>query len=159
MDEKTKDIPFTPQVHNLDMVIVGAGISGINAAYRYQTAFPSSPYVVLEARMCMGGTWDLMRYPGIRSDSDLYTFGFAWRPWPNQTPIAEAGEILEYMNESAAQYGIDKRILYSHKLREARWTSKEQQWTLDVKVTNDIGKESTKRFRAKYIVLGTGYVS
>lgn len=143
---------------DFDIMVIGAGISGINTAYRIQTTFPSLTYCVLEARERMGGTWDLMRYPGIRSDSDLFTFGFAWRPWPKQIPIAEASEILEYMNESAEEYGIDKHIRYRSKVKEARWLSREQRWTLGVEVTDQLGGKRWKQFRSQFIIMGTGLV-
>ena len=151
------DAADTEQVHEYDLVIVGAGISGINMAYRAQTQLRATSYVVLEAREAMGGTWDLMRYPGVRSDSDLHTFGFAWRPWTEKNPIAEGGLIVKYLKESAAETGVDRNILYRHKLKEARWQSREQAWTLSVEAADAEGSVSRKRFRAKWIVLGTGY--
>jgi hypothetical protein len=144
-------------IQDFDMLIIGAGISGINMAYRYQDSFPRGKYIVLEQRENMGGTWDLMKYPGIRSDSDLYTFGFAWRPWPEKIPIAEGGAILKYLKESAAQYGIDKRILYQHKVKESKWSSREQAWTLTVEAVDGAsGKTNVRYFRGKFMVLGTG---
>jgi cation diffusion facilitator CzcD-associated flavoprotein CzcO len=128
-------------------------------AYRFQASFPKKSYVIIERRQNIGGTWDLMKYPGIRSDSDLYTFGFAWRPWPEKEPIAEGHQILKYMNDSAAEYGIDKNILFQHKMVEARWLSREQAWTIKTEVTDHItSQKSTKWFRGKFMVLGTGYV-
>lgn len=126
-------------------------------AYRYQESFPKARYVILEQRENMGGTWDLMRYPGIRSDSDLYTFGFAWKPWPEKIPIVEGGAILKYMKESAAQYGIDKNILFRHNVKESNWSSREQAWTVEVDVIDgESGKRSVKHFRGNFMVLGTG---
>jgi cation diffusion facilitator CzcD-associated flavoprotein CzcO len=149
------DVPV--EVEEYDMLIIGAGISGINTAYRFKSAFPKKSYVVLEARANMGGTWDLMRYPGIRSDSDLHTFGFAWRPWSFGNPIAEGGLIVQYLKECAAAEGVDQKIKYKHKLKEARWQSRDQSWTLSVEVTNDNGSTYRKLFRGKFMVLGTGY--
>src|ERR1700750_1842929 len=98
-----------------------------------------------------------MRYPGIRSDSDLHTFGFSWRPWMYSNPIAEGPLIVKYMKECAAETGIDQHIRYRHKLLSARWLSREQAWTLTVEVTNDDGSKTQKYFRGKFMVLGTGY--
>jgi cation diffusion facilitator CzcD-associated flavoprotein CzcO len=155
-NEKTRDVD-TRSVQDVDFLIVGAGISGINMSYRFQQHFPSKSYLVLEQRETMGGTWDLMRYPGIRSDSDLHTFGFAWRPWEEKEPIAEGYKILKYMNESAALYGIDKKILYRHRVLEANWSSREQAWTLVVEATEEDGSATKKHFRAPFLVMGTGY--
>jgi cation diffusion facilitator CzcD-associated flavoprotein CzcO len=90
-----------------DVVIIGAGLSGINAAQRVQMQPPGLTYTILEARGAIGGTWDLFKYPGIRSDSDLYTFGFPWRPWESTKAIADGPSIKQYLIESAAEYGID----------------------------------------------------
>src|ERR1700749_444145 len=91
------------EIQDYEMLIVGAGISGVNMAYRFQENFRDRSYVILEARKGMGGTWDLMRYPGIRSDSDLPSFGFAWRPCTEKIPIAAGGKIVKYMKEAAAE--------------------------------------------------------
>src|ERR1700759_3907339 len=120
---------------SFDVLIIGAGISGINAAYRVQTQAPKgTTYAILEARSAIGGTWDLFKYPGIRSDSDLYTFGFPWRPWREGKAIAEATLILKYMDEAVEATGIDKNIRFHHKVIAADWSSEEQCWTLDVQV-------------------------
>jgi cation diffusion facilitator CzcD-associated flavoprotein CzcO len=155
-EEKVKEVD-NRQIEDYDFLIVGSGISGINTAYRFQQHFPKKSYVVLEQREQMGGTWDLMRYPGIRSDSDLQTFGFPWRPWEEEQPIADGWKILKYMNESASMYGIDKHILYKHKVKEANWHSREQAWTLTVVATGTDGSEKTKYFRAPFLTMGTGY--
>lgn len=139
-----------------DVIIVGAGISGINMAYRIQQHFPKYKYVIIEARSAMGGTWDLMKYPGIRSDSDLHTFGFAWRAWEEKIPIAEGHKIVRYLKESSAEYGIDKHILYHHKMKAAHWYSREQSWNLTVEATGTDGEITKKLFRAPFMVLGTG---
>lgn len=93
-----------------DIIVIGAGISGINAAYRIQKELPLAKYMVIESRGCIRGTWDLFRYPGFRSDSDLYTFGFAWRPWAGQKAIFDGESIRKYISESAALHGIGRNI-------------------------------------------------
>jgi len=135
-----------------DVVIVGAGISGINASYRVQTELPGSKYVVLESRGGIGGTWDFFKYPGLRSDSDLHTFGFPWRPWTEQKAIADGATIRDYIVKTAASEGIDKHILYHHKLVSGNWSSETQTWALTVAVN---GKE--RIFNTKFVILGTGY--
>jgi cation diffusion facilitator CzcD-associated flavoprotein CzcO len=144
------------EIHDFDVIIVGAGISGINMAYRIQQHFPKFSYAIIEARAAMGGTWDLMKYPGIRSDSDLHTFGFAWRVWQEKVPIAEGHKIVRYLKESSAEYGIDKHIRYKHKMKEAHWLSREQLWNLTVEVTGPDGEVDKQLFRSSFMVLGTG---
>ena len=136
----------------LDVIIVGAGISGINAAYRLQTELPSSSYTILESRGGIGGTWDFFRYPGFRSDSDLYTFGFSWRPWSQEKYIADGDSIRKYIRESAAMYGIDRKVQFHHKLLSANWSSDQQAWSLLVDA--DGQKE---HLHARFVILSTGY--
>lgn len=136
----------------LDVIIVGAGISGINSAYRIQTELPSATYTILEARGGIGGTWDLFRYPGFRSDSDLYTFGFEWRPWASQRAIADGDSIRSYIRETAASEGIDRKIRFHHQLVSANWSSDQQAWSLCV---NADGKNTY--LHARFVILGTGY--
>ena len=140
-----------------DVLIIGAGISGVNAAYRIQSELPDASYAVLEARGGMGGTWDFFRYPGIRSDSDLSTFGFPWRPWDSTKMIADGESIRTYVRESAAEYGIDKNIRYHHKVIAADWSSDEQAWFLTVEVGNQGEKRIRKHFRTNFVILSTGY--
>ncbi|KAE9962480.1 hypothetical protein BLS_000266 [Venturia inaequalis] len=144
-------------VSDYDLVIVGAGISGINMAYRFQEHFRTGTYIVLEARKAMGGTWDLMKYPGIRSDSHLHSFGFEWKPWSEENPIAEGGKIVRYLKEATAENGIDEKIHYQHKVTKTSWQSREQKWTLEVDATGEAGEITKKLFRGKFMVLGTGY--
>ncbi|KAF1993763.1 FAD dependent oxidoreductase [Amniculicola lignicola CBS 123094] len=145
-------LPNDKPALNFDIVIVGAGISGINAAYRIQQTLPSHSYTILEARHDLGGTWSLFKYPGIRSDSDLHTFGFAFNPWKKPNPIATGASIVEYMNETAEKFRIDKRFEFQHNVLAANWSSEEQEWRLEVE--NDGRK---KVYYAKFVILGTGY--
>jgi cation diffusion facilitator CzcD-associated flavoprotein CzcO len=136
-----------------DVIIIGAGISGINAAQRVQTMAPKgTTYCILDTRAKIGGTWDLFKYPGIRSDSDLYTFGFAWKPWLEGKAIAEAPLILKYLNEAVQETGIDKNIRFGHKVETADWSSKTLKWTLKVLVNGEI-----VNYVGKFMILGTGY--
>jgi len=135
-----------------DVIIVGAGISGINAAYRFQTQTPNKSFTILEARDSVGGTWDLFKYPGIRSDSDLHTFGFPWQPWTEQKAIADGRSIVDYIKKTAADHGIDKKIQYRHKLLTADWSSDQQIW----KILVDAG--GTKQYyHAHFVLFSTGY--
>ncbi|HUO38805.1 MAG TPA: NAD(P)/FAD-dependent oxidoreductase [Mycobacterium sp.] len=117
---------------HLDVVIVGAGISGISAAWHLQDRCPAKSYAVLEARDNLGGTWDLFKYPGIRSDSDMFSLGFRFRPWTSEKAIADGPSILTYLKETAAEFGIDKRIRYRHKVIAADWSDTDNQWMLRV---------------------------
>lgn len=133
--------------NTFDVIIVGAGISGINAAYRVQSQLPGYSYAVLEARDSVGGTWDLFRYPGIRSDSDLFTFGFPWNPWNQPEAIAAGGAIVQYIKDSAAKFGIDKHILFQHRLTLASWSTEEQVWTLSVQSNGE-----TLQYTARFVI-------
>ncbi|KAK2791473.1 hypothetical protein FQN53_002582 [Emmonsiellopsis sp. PD_33] len=135
-----------------DILIVGAGISGINTAYRVQSQLPGCKYAILEARDAIGGTWDLFRYPGIRSDSDLFTFGFEWNPWNQNNPIAEGGPLRTYMQQTVEKFGIQEHILFRRRLVAANWSSTSHTWTLQVE---DRGKPRT--CTARFVVFGTGY--
>ncbi|KAL2352136.1 monooxygenase flavin-binding family protein-like protein [Cryomyces antarcticus] len=135
-----------------DVAIVGAGISGINAACRMKEQSPDRTFVILEARDAIGGTWDLFRYPGIRSDSDLYTFGFPFSPWTENRAIADGPSIKRYVTKTAATFGVDKHIKYRHKLLEANWSTDEQCWSLRVDVSGE-----DRYFHSRFVVFGTGY--
>ncbi len=138
---------------NIDVVIVGAGISGIDAAYHVQTRLPGKTYTVLEGRDAIGGTWDLFRYPGIRSDSDMYTLGFPFRPWTGDNAIASGDSILTYVRETAAMYGIDRKIRFGHRVLAAQWSSKDARWTLDVRDATG----ATIQVTCSFLFLCAGY--
>jgi monooxygenase len=120
------------QEEHVDVLIVGAGISGICAAYHVQAKCPGKTFAVLEGRGSIGGTWDLFRYPGIRSDSDMYTLGFRFRPWPDAKAIADGPSILSYVRETASMHGIDEKIRFHHRVVRAEWSTEDARWTVDV---------------------------
>lgn len=113
--------PF-PTPEHTDVLIIGAGLSGIGAAYYLQRDQPGKSFVILESRTASGGTWDLFRYPGIRSDSDLHTFGYEFKPWVHDKAIADGGDILAYLRQTAAENGIDRKIRYQRKVVSAAWS-------------------------------------
>ena len=116
---------------HVDVLVVGAGISGIGAGYHLQTKCPGRSYAILEGRDSIGGTWDLFRYPGIRSDSDMYTLGYAFRPWTGEKSIADGPSILKYLRETAQAYGIDRNIRFGWQVKRAAWSSETATWTVE----------------------------
>jgi len=139
----------------LDVLIVGAGLSGIGAATALQQGCPGKRYAILEARDAIGGTWDLFRYPGIRSDSDMYTLGYAFRPWLDAKAIADGPAILDYVRSTAREHGIERHIRYGHKVVGASWDSRSALWTVDVRLA-DGGRRS---LQARFLYLCSGYYS
>jgi monooxygenase len=137
---------------HLDVLIVGAGISGISAAWHLQDRCPSKTYAILESRENMGGTWDLFKYPGIRSDSDMFTLGFRFKPWTSAKAIADGPAILDYVKQAAAENGIDKNIRYRHKVVAADWSDADNRWT----VTVDRGDEEIT-MTASFLFACSGY--
>jgi monooxygenase len=115
---------------HVDVLIVGAGLSGIGAACHLQRESPGKSVAILEARGALGGTWDLFRYPGIRSDSDMFTLGYSFKPWTNAKAIADGGDIREYVQETAREYGVDKKIRFQHRVVSAEWSSTTARWTV-----------------------------
>ncbi|MFN3389297.1 MAG: flavin-containing monooxygenase [Allosphingosinicella sp.] len=137
---------------HVEMLIVGAGISGIDAAYRLQERRPGSAYVILEARDAIGGTWDLFRYPGIRSDSDMYTLGFPFRPWTGDKAIADGADIRAYVEETARGFGIERHIRFGHRVVRASWSSDEALWAVEAEAQGE-----ARRFTCRFLYLASGY--
>ena len=140
-------------LEHVDVLIVGAGLSGIGAAYHVQTYCPQKSYAIFEGRHAIGGTWDLFRYPGVRSDSDMYTLGYRFRPWKNAKAIADGPSILEYIEETAKEYNIDRKIRFNHRVKHAAWSSRTSQWTVEAERS---GAE-TARITCRFIYVCTGY--
>ena len=143
MSLEANALPAGDETH-FDVLIVGAGLSGVGAACHLEKHCPTKSYTILEGRDCIGGTWDLFRYPGIRSDSDMYTLGYRFRPWRQAKAIADGPSILEYVKETAADYGVDKHIRFNHWVSDASWSSTEACWTVtamrngqEVRLTSD----------------------
>ncbi len=141
-------------VQHSDVIIVGAGLSGIGAAYRIQTECPGKTYAILESRDAIGGTWDLFRYPGIRSDSDMYTLSWPFRPWKNPKSIADGDDIRTYVREAAAEYGIEEHIQFGHRVTSAAWSTEDALWT----VTSTANGETVTQ-TASFVYLCSGYYS
>jgi monooxygenase len=139
---------------HVDVLIVGAGLSGICAAYYLQKLTPQKSYLILEGREASGGTWDLFRYPGVRSDSDIFTLGYSFRPWQGANAITSGPEILDYIRATAQEFGIDRHIRLNHRLRCAAWSSAEARWTVDV----ECGPEHRPlRLTCSFLFLCSGY--
>src|SRR3712207_1929461 len=141
-------------VEHLDVLVVGAGISGIGAGRYLRTEHPSKTFAILEARAASGGTWDLFRYPGIRSDSDLHTFGYKFKPWRDEQAIADAPRILAYLHETITENGLDAAIRYHHRVLAASWSTADARWTVDVERT-DTGER--QQLSADWLFCAGGY--
>jgi monooxygenase len=139
---------------HVDVLVVGAGISGIGAGYHLQTSCPGRTYTILEARGDIGGTWDLFRYPGIRSDSDMYTLGYSFKPWTNPKAIADGWSILEYLRETTREHGIDRHIRFGHRVTRASWSSPDAGWTVEVE--RGEGRELA-RLTCNFLFMCSGY--
>lgn len=138
----------------VDVLIVGAGLSGIGTACHLRSRLPHKSFAVLEARGSIGGTWDLFRYPGVRSDSDMFTLGYSFRPWSSTKAIADGPSILSYVRETAREFEIEREIRFHHRVVRAAWSSLDSQWTVEVERT-DTGQ--TVYFAASFVLLCTGY--
>ncbi len=137
---------------HVDVLIVGAGLSGIDAAYRLQTECPDKSYAIVEARAAIGGTWDLFRYPGIRSDSDMSTLGFPFEPWDSDVSIADGEAIRSYIQTTASKYGIDRNIRFGHRVTAADWCSEASRWTVTCETA-----DTTTTWTCDFLYACSGY--
>ena len=137
---------------HFDVVIVGAGLSGIGAAHHLQRNCPGKTYATLEGRAAIGGTWDLFRYPGIRSDSDMYTMGYSFRPWTDAKAIADGPSILNYIRDTAKDGDIERHIRFNHWVARATWSSQDAIWTVETK-----SGEGTAIFTCNFLFMCSGY--
>jgi monooxygenase len=144
----------TTAIEHLDVLIVGAGLSGICTAYYLHTRCPQKRYALLEGRQAIGGTWDLFRYPGVRSDSDMRTLGYSFRPWQDAKVIADGSSILTYVCETAEMFGIDQQIRFNHRVRRATWSSTDALWTVEVACEPD---QESVYFTCHFLCMCSGY--
>jgi len=140
-------------MEHVDVIVVGAGLSGIGAGYHLQALCPDRSYVILEGRGAIGGTWDLFRYPGVRSDSDMYTLGYAFRPWDGAKAIADGPSILQYVRDTAAHYGIDRHIRFNHHVKAATWSTEKAAWVV---TANGPGREEVQ-LSCNFLFMCSGY--
>ena len=141
---------------HVDVVVVGAGLSGIGAGYHLQTMSPDRSYVILEGRDSLGGTWDLFKYPGIRSDSDMHTLGFSFKPWTEAKSIADGPSILQYLKQTVAQFGIDKHIRYGQLVTKAQWSTDDAQWTV---TSTNKATGASNTITCSFLFMCSGYYS
>lgn len=142
------------QIEHFDVLVVGAGLSGICAAYHLQTKCADKRYAILEARDGIGGTWDLFRYPGIRSDSDMHTMSYTFQPWSGEKAIADGADILRYIRNTAEKYDIDRKIRFGQRVVRASWNSDDALWTVEVEAGPE---KSPERYRANFVLMCSGY--
>jgi monooxygenase len=141
-----------PDPEHLDVLVVGAGLSGIDAGYWLKTGSPERTWAIFEARDAIGGTWDLFRYPGIRSDSDMATLGFPFRPWRGERAIADGGDICDYIRDTAREFGIDRRIRLRHRVSAAAWSSADACWTISFEADGE-----PRTLTCSFLFLCSGY--
>ncbi|HEY6349020.1 MAG TPA: NAD(P)/FAD-dependent oxidoreductase [Candidatus Angelobacter sp.] len=142
---------------HFDVLIIGAGLSGIDAAYHLQKRCPRKSYVILEQRERIGGTWDLFRYPGIRSDSDMLTMGYSFRPWTHPKAISPGSDIREYITATAHDEGIDRNIRFSHQIKRAAWSSQEAKWTIEAVRKSPQGRDEPATLTCNFLFSCAGY--
>jgi monooxygenase len=142
---------------HFDALIIGAGLSGVGAGYHLQQKCPTKRFVILEGRDAIGGTWDLFRYPGIRSDSDMFTLGYSFKPWTDPKAIADGPRILNYVRETAAENGIDAKIRFRHRVKRASWSSKDARWTVEAERATGEGATDAVTFTCNFLFSCAGY--
>ena len=145
---------MTNHIESIDVLIIGAGLSGIGGACHLRRSSPDRSFMILESREASGGTWDLFRYPGIRSDSDMYTFGYGFKPWSDKSSIADGHKILSYIREAAAEYDVEQHIRYQHKVVSASWSSTQSRWLVTAE-RGDTGEQAT--ISCQFIFSCSGY--
>src|ERR1700687_1456573 len=148
----------TMESEHFDVLIVGAGLSGIGAGHHLQANCPGKSYAILEGRDCIGGTWDLFRYPGVRSDSDMFTLGYSFKPWTEPKAIADGPRILNYVRETAAENGIDRKIRFHHRGTRASWATPDARWTVEAE-RGPVGEGGLEivRFTCNFLFMCSGY--
>ena len=142
---------------HFDVILVGAGLSGIGAAVHLKRACPGKTFTIFESRSAIGGTWDLFRYPGIRSDSDMFTLGYSFKPWREEKAIADGPSILRYVKETATENGLDASIRFRHRVVSASWSTPNARWTIEVDVTTDDGGTRRETFTCGFFYVCAGY--
>jgi monooxygenase len=147
----------TVRSDHFDVLIVGAGLSGIGAGFHLQQKCPGKSYAILEGRDCIGGTWDLFRYPGVRSDSDMFTLGYSFKPWTEAKAIADGPRILNYVRETAAENGIDRKIRFNHRVKRASWSSREARWTVEAERSAGQDTAEIVRLTCNFLFMCSGY--
>jgi cation diffusion facilitator CzcD-associated flavoprotein CzcO len=153
-DRVSEDEAHDEAQEEVDVLVVGAGLSGVGAACRLQLRCPGLTYAIVEARGALGGTWDLFRYPGVRSDSDMFTLGYTFRPWAGETSIADGASIRRYIQDTAREFGIERRIRYHHRVVSASWSTPDARWTVRAQRT-DNGEPVS--IRCRFLHICTGY--
>src|SRR2546426_2635524 len=142
---------------HFDVLIVGAGLSGIDAAHHLREKCPTKTFVILESRTAIGGTWDLFRYPGVRSDSDMLTMAYGFRPWKNPKAISDGHSIRQYISDAAREEGIDKHIRFHHKVVRAEWSSQDARWKVEASRHLPEGREEAVTITCNFLFSCAGY--
>ena len=145
---------MTENAEFVDVLVIGAGLAGIGSACQLRRDMPELSLAIMEARPVSGGTWDLFRYPGIRSDSDMYTYSYSFKPWTEKSAIADGDTILNYIREAADEYDLNQHIRYNHKVVSAHWSSEDNLWTVTVARSDSDGPLT---IRCRFILSCTGY--